>query len=86
MSLGTSYERLDYETAGELVAHLSSHPTRCTLPGLFALAKLTTATSPAGRTSGLESLANVESHKEHRQGQIPAILLPAFIAQRQGTS
>ncbi|KAL3456425.1 hypothetical protein BJX64DRAFT_270732 [Aspergillus heterothallicus] len=52
ISLGTSYERLDYQTAG--------------------------------RASGLESLASVESHEQHRNNQIPEILLPAFVAQRLG--
>ncbi|KAL2799428.1 hypothetical protein BJX66DRAFT_322276 [Aspergillus keveii] len=50
MSLGTSYERLDYETAG--------------------------------RSSGLESLADAESLEQHRKEQIPTILTPSYIAER----
>ncbi|CEL05689.1 hypothetical protein ASPCAL06806 [Aspergillus calidoustus] len=51
MSLGTSYERLDYETAG--------------------------------RSSGLESLADAESLEQHRKDQIPTILTPSYIAQKR---
>ncbi|KAL2833973.1 hypothetical protein BJY01DRAFT_253301 [Aspergillus pseudoustus] len=51
MSLGTSYERMDYDTAG--------------------------------RSSGLEGLANPESLEQHRKNQIPTILTPGYIAQRQ---
>ncbi|KAL3454355.1 hypothetical protein BJX65DRAFT_260378 [Aspergillus insuetus] len=50
MSLGTSYERLNYETAG--------------------------------RSSGLESLADAESLEQHRRDQIPTILTPSYIAQK----
>jgi hypothetical protein len=39
--------------------------------------------STRGRSSGLESLANAESHDMHRQNAVPVILGPGFVAQRQ---
>jgi hypothetical protein len=36
----------------------------------------------AGRSSGLESLADAESLEKHRKEQIPTILTPSYIAER----
>ncbi|KAL4885198.1 hypothetical protein BJY04DRAFT_214536 [Aspergillus karnatakaensis] len=50
MSLGTCYERIDYDTAG--------------------------------RSSGLESLADAESHEQHRRNMLPGILTAEFVVSR----
>jgi hypothetical protein len=74
MSLGTSYERLNYETAGESSLMSFSHTD--------LLLQLLIRSDFVGRSSGLESLADAESLEQHRRDQIPTILTPSYIAQK----
>lgn len=83
MSLATSFERLDYETACKalflcpaMIFHLIP------IPPLYLLASHSNQFT--GSSSGLESLATAESREQHRRNQLPPILSPIYIAQRGG--